>query len=188
VAAKVHAKFGIAEDKVMQRKILLAVQDMENEGYQFETADASFELLVRRTLGGRWYRGFWDLDHYRTVILTMEGRPTSTEAIVKLRVDGTSVHEVAEGDGPVNALDGAIRRALRPHYPTLDALTLIDYKVRVVNPREGTAARVRVVIEFHDENVGYFGTVGVDENIIHASWRALTDAIEYKLLNEAEDG
>ena len=186
VAVKADKRFNLDQDKELQRRVLLAVQDMENEGYQFEAAEASFELLVRKTLGGKWYRRFWELDHYRCVILqTNDGCP-STEAIVKLKIDDELVHTVAEGDGPVNALDQALRKALLPHYPSIEKLQLIDYKVRVVNPRAGTAARVRVVIEFHDADCGYFGTVGVDENIIHASWRALTDAIEYKLLSEQD--
>ena len=186
VAVKADKKFALAKDKNLQRRVLRAVQEMENQGYQFEAAEASFDLLVRRTLGGKWYRSFWKLDHYRCVILKGDDSPTATEAIVKLHIDGETVHEVAEGDGPVNALDGALRRALAAHYPSIETLQLIDYKVRVVNPTEGTAAKVRVVIEFHDDTCGYFGTVGVDENIIQASWQALTEAIEYKLLNEAE--
>ncbi|OPX24554.1 MAG: citramalate synthase [Planctomycetales bacterium 4484_123] len=186
IAAKARRKFHIDRRKDLQRKVLAAVQNMENEGYQFEAADASFELLIRRTLGGKWYRRFWELDHYRCVILQMSKGQPGTEAIVKLSVNGQPVHTVAEGDGPVNALDGALRKALQEHYPAIDELHLVDYKVRVVNPRAGTAARVRVVIEFQDQRLGYFGTVGVDENIIHASWQALTDAIEYKLLNMAE--
>ena len=184
VAVKADPKFGLGKNKSLQRKVLLAVQEMENQGYQFEAAEASFDLLVRRTLAGKWYRKFWELDHYRCVILRGKDSPTATEAIVKLRIDGQVVHQVAEGDGPVNALDGAIRLALQEHYPSIHELQLVDYKVRVVNPRAGTAAKVRVVIEFHDAACGYFGTVGVDENIIQASWEALTDAIEYKLLSE----
>jgi 2-isopropylmalate synthase len=186
VAVKAHRKFGVHRDRALQRKLLLAVQNMENRGYQFEAADASFELLIRRTLGGKWYRAFWELDHYRCVILeTRAGRP-STEAILKLNINGKTRHTVAEGDGPVNALDGALRKALEGAYPSIRTLQLVDYKVRVVNPRAGTAARVRVVVEFHDASCGYFGTIGVDENIIHASWQALTDAVEYKLLNDLE--
>ena len=186
VAAKAGAKFNIAQDKLLLRKVVAAVQQFEDEGYQFEAADASFEILLRKTLGGKRYRTFWELDHYRCVILQANAGRPSTEASVKLRIDGEGVHTVAEGDGPVNALDAALRKALRGHYPSIDSLQLVDYKVRVVNPRAGTAAKVRVVIEFHDAAVGYFGTVGVDENIVHASWRALNDAIEYKLLNESE--
>ena len=186
VRVKAPAMFGVDRDRDLQRKVLRAVQDRENEGYTYESADASFELLIRKTLGGAWYRTFWELDHYRCVILQGCNGPTSTEAIVKLAVDGEPVHTVSEGDGPVNALDKALRMALREHYPSINDLGLVDYKVRVVNPRAGTAARVCVVIEFHDAANGYFGTVGVDENIIHASWQALTDAIEYKLLNQSE--
>ncbi len=186
VAIKADKKFNIDRDKALQKKVILAVQEMENQGYQFEAAEASFDLLVRKTLGGEWYRRFWELDHYRCVILQTGRNPTSTEAIVKIRINDKPAHTVSEGDGPVNALDRAMRKALLPCFPSIDKLQLIDYKVRVVNPRAGTAAKVRVVIEFHDATCGYFGTVGVDENIIQASWRALTDAIEYKLLNEQE--
>ena len=186
VAAKAGQKFNFGGDRNLQRKVLTAVQELENDGYQFEAAEASFELVTRRILGGQWYRSFWELDHYRCVILQSNGGKTATEASVKLKLGDAIAHTVAEGDGPVNALDAALRKALREHYPSIDVLELIDYKVRVVNPKAGTAAKVRVVIGFHDKNVGYFGTVGVDENIIHASWRALVDAIEYKLLNEAE--
>jgi len=186
VAVKAPAKFGLGRDRNLQRKVLAAIQDRENEGYTYESANASFELVIRKTLGGKWYRTFWNLDHYRCVILQGRDGPTSTEAIVKLTIDGRPVHTVSEGDGPVNALDGALRMALEEHYPSIGDLRLVDYKVRVVNPRAGTAARVCVVIEFHDAANGYFGTVGVDENIIHASWQALTDAIEFKLLNQSE--
>ncbi len=186
VAVKADRKFNIDKDKNLQKKVIHAVQEMENQGYQFEAAEASFDLLVRKTLGGKWYRRFWELEHYRCVILQTGQNSTSTEAVVKLNVNDKPVHTVSEGDGPVNALDGALRKALLPYYPSIDKLQLVDYKVRVVNPRAGTAAKVRVVIEFHDAACGYFGIVGVDENIIQASWKALTDAIEYKLLNESE--
>jgi len=186
VAVKAPRKFNLDKDKNLQRRVLTAVCNMESEGYTFEDAEASFELLIRKAMDGKWYRQFWDLDHYRCVILqTTEGRDSS-EASVKLSIHGEVVHTVAEGDGPVNALDGAMRKALRAHYPSIDQLHLVDYKVRVVNPRAGTAARVRVVIQFHNAAGDYFGTVGVHENIIHASWQALVDAIEYKLLNRAE--
>ena len=188
VAIKAGKKYNIENDKALQRKVLQVIQDLENQGYQFEAADASFDLIVRKTLGGKWYRKFWQLDHYRCVILQMSHENTSSEAIVKLSVDGQTVHTVAEGDGPVDALDGALRKALTPFYPSLNQLHLIDYKVRVVNPKAGTAAKVRVVIGFSDSKCGLFSTVGVHENIIQASWLALTDAMEYKLLTEADQG
>jgi len=167
------------EDPAGVRKILHQVQDMENEGYQFEAAEASFQLLVLKALGK--YRKFFDLDHWRVVILRT-GRPAPvTEAIVKLRVDGRQEYTVAEGDGPVNALDGALRAALEKHYPRIKEMSLVDYKVRVINSKAATAAKVRVIIESHDKEE-YWGTVGVSENIIEASWQALVDSIEYKLL------
>jgi len=187
VAVLADKRFNLQADKALQRRVLEAVQDRENAGYQYEAAEASFELLIRRLLGGKWHRRFWELAHYRCVILTIGSDAPTTEAIVKMRVGDEPVHTVAEGDGPVNALDAAMRKALQPFYPTIDGLHLADYKVRVVNPRAGTAAKVCVVIEFHDDACGYFGTVGVDENIIHASWEALADAIEFKLLNEREN-
>ena len=109
-----------------------------------------------------------------------------TEATVKVRVGGSVEHTVSEGDGPVNALDGALRKALLDYYPRLGEMQLVDYKVRVVNAREGTAARVRVVIESRDEK-DVWGTVGVSENVIEASWLALTDSIEYKLFKDEEE-
>ena len=104
----------------------------------------------------------------------------------KLRIGEALEHTVSEGDGPVNALDGALRKALEPHYPRLREMSLVDYKVRVINARAGTAARVRVVIESRDgESV--WGTVGVSENVIEASWRALLDAFDHKLAKDARE-
>src|SRR5262249_26865833 len=114
-----------------------------------------------------------------------EGVPV-TEAAVKLRVGGQLMHTVSEGDGPVNALDGALRKALLPVYPRLAEMHLADYKVRVVNARAETAARVRVVIEWRDGEAGW-GTGGGSENIIDASWQALAEAIEYKLFKDEEN-
>ena len=186
IAAKTPAKFQVAGDREAQKKVLDRVVQLEAEGYQYETADASFELLVRRTLGGHWYPGaFWTLDHYRCNIFRQNGQDAETEGVVRVVVDGCSEYTVADGDGPVNALDGALRKALRPHYPCVDDVHLDDYKVRVVNAIEETAAKVRVAIRFHDESHS-FGTVGVSTNIIQASWLALTDAFEYKLLREME--
>ena len=185
IAATVGAKFGIADDKTAQRKILAAVMDLENKGYQFEAAEASFEVLIRRTLGEGWYRRLWDLDHYRCIILRTNGGQPVTEATVKILVDGQPRHTVAEGDGPVDSLRKALWAALRANWPVVDELHLSDYKVRVVNTAAETAAKVRVVIDWSDSSTGkYFGSVGVSENIIDASWLALADAIEYKLLNQ----
>ena len=184
IAASAPQKFALADDKAAQRKILQAVVDLEQRGYQFEAAEASFEVLIRKTLGGKWYRRLWELDHYRCVIFRTAGA-LSTEAIVKLTVGGEQRHTVAEGDGPVDSLHAALCAGLRETHPEVDDLHLVDYKVRVVNTAAETAAKVRVMIDWHDASgSAYFGSVGVSENIIHASWLALVDAIEYKVLQE----
>ncbi len=176
------AKFALATDKAVMAKILQQVQDLEYAGYEFEAAEASFDLLVRKATDQ--YKAWFDLLSYRAKTEHVGGTIT-TEATVKLNVGGAVEHQVSEGDGPVNALDAAVRKALRPHYPRLDEMQLTDYKVRVVNAKEGTAARVRVVIESRDHQ-DIWGTVGVSENVIEASWIALCDAVEYKLFKDAE--
>lgn len=185
VQAMLGDKFNIAGNKDVQRRVLNRLQDLENAGYQFEAATASFELLVRAELGLR--KSYWVLDHYRCVILKANGLSPTTEGIVKLTVSDTLEHHVAEGDGPVNALDAALRKALEPHYPQLRNIHLRDYKVRVVNATAETAAKVRVTIDFgvrNDTDVeNYFTTIGVSENVVEASWQALIDAFEYHLLN-----
>jgi len=185
VAAALGKKFDIDNDKDIQRKVLTRVQDLEHQGYQFEAAGASFELLLHEIMGTR--PTFWQLDHYRCVILKRNGDPSSTEAIVKLVVGGETAHQVAEGDGPVNALDGALRRCLTDKYPQLSQVHLRDFKVRVVNPTAESAAKVRVVVEFavvdkEGEPASYFATVGVNENVVDASWQALNDAFVYHLI------
>ena len=187
IAATAPAKFGLADDKDAQQRVLRKLMELEAEGYQFEAAEASFEMLIRRLLGGQWYRNLWALDHYRCVIFKHDDREASTEGIVKLRVDGKVGHTVAEGHGPVDSLHRALCAALREHYDAVDDLHLVDYKVRVVNTAAETAAKVRVLIDWHDEHGrGYFGSVGVSENIIDASWLALVDAVEFKLLSTTE--
>jgi 2-isopropylmalate synthase len=170
-------------DKDVMAKILSEVQDLENAGYEFEAAEASFDLLVRKAAG--LYRPKFERLGYRVnVEAGPQGQPV-TEATVKLRVGDQLMHTVSEGDGPVNALDGALRKALQPAYPRLAEMHLEDYKVRVVNARADTAARVRVVIEWRDGEA-VWGTVGVSENIIEASWQALVDAAEFKLFKDEE--
>jgi len=186
IAAKLGSKFKIGEDKALQRRILERVQDLEHQGYQFEAANASFELLLYELLGRK--RRLWKLDHYRCVILKRDSEPSSTEATVKLTTNGSEEHRVAEGDGPVNALDGALRKCLKDHFPQINDVHLIDYKVRVVNPTAESAAKVRVVAEFAvrhpdgGEHSRYFSTIGVNENIVDASWEAIADAFTYHLI------
>jgi 2-isopropylmalate synthase len=189
------ARHELNADKALMTKILTAVQDLENQGYEFEAAEASFDLLVRKVakLHKPWevaqkltvYRPWFERISYRVNIEAHETGTPVTEATVRLKVAGQIEHAASEGDGPVNALDGALRKALVRFYPRLTDMHLADYKVRVVNPRAGTAARVRVVIESRD-GADVWGTVGVSENVIEASWLALVDAIEYKLFKDDE--
>ncbi|HBU08427.1 MAG TPA: citramalate synthase [Candidatus Omnitrophica bacterium] len=176
-------EFAIDLDKKspQARKILKLLQDLEHQGYQFEAADASFEILIKRAL--KQYNKFFDLESFRVVVEKKpDGRITS-EAIIKVRVKGMLEHTAADGDGPVNALDNALRKALKSFYPNLSRMHLSDFKVRVLDEKAGTAARVRVLIQSQDEKDSW-GTVGVSGNIIEASWQALVDSVEYKLLKD----
>jgi len=176
-------KAKIAEDKKLAGEILTRVQELENEGYQFEAANASFDLLVKKIMG-TFKPSFELLKYYVTTERRTSGEMVN-EATVKLKVGNKVQHVVGEGDGPVNALDAALRKGLENIYPAIKDVHLIDYKVRVVNARAGTAARVRVIIESRDKT-SIWGTVGVSENIIEASWLALVDSVEYKLQEEAK--
>ena len=194
IAAKAGKKFDIESDKAALRRVLERVQDMENAGYQFEAAEASFELLLRKEIGRR--QEFFKLQNYRVAVRKNEGLELVSEATVKMSIGPAGAarieHTVAEGDGPVNALDGALRLALRPHFASVGRVHLIDYKVRVINSKDETAAAVRVIVEFRRERADgskeIFGTIGVSPNIIDASWQALVDAYEYHLHHEAEAG
>ncbi|MEQ8848349.1 citramalate synthase [Botrimarina sp.] len=179
-------KLGLAEDKELMNRVLEEVVRRENEGYQYEAAEASFALLVRRLAGT--FDPHFELVKYHVTTESRGGSPV-TEATVKLVVHDPSgeevvEHRVAEGDGPINALDGALRKALNGRFPGLEKMALVDYKVRVINSEAATAASVRVVIESRDADGETWGTVGVDENVIQASWEALCDSIEYKLCKE----
>ncbi|MEM9881737.1 MAG: citramalate synthase [Planctomycetota bacterium] len=190
IAATFGEKFGDAATPQVQKKLLERVQELEHQGYQFEHAGGSLELLMHDAIGRR--PRFWTLEHYRCVILGVRGRRPTTEAIVKLRVNDAKEHRVADGDGPVNALDGALRKSLRDHYPEIDALRLTDYAVRVVNPTAESAAKVRVTAEFEspgeDGRRRRFGTIGVNENIVDASWQALADALQVHLIDRRGGG
>jgi len=180
VRAKLE-RLGLTRDMKLIRTILKRVQDMENAGYQFEAADASFELMVRKTIGK--YKPFFELEGFRVIVEKRENGIPVTEATIKIRVRGQQELSASEGDGPVNALDGALRKALERFYPILKEMRLVDYKVRVINPKAATAAKVRVFIESRDHE-SIWGTVGVSENLIEASWQALVDSVEYKLLKD----
>ena len=162
------------------RKILELVQDLEHRGYQFEAAEGSFELLMNKAMGK--YKKFFTLEGFR-VIIEKKADKLVSEAAIKIRVGKALEHTVAEGDGPVNALDTALRKALSEFYPTLAQMHLSDFKVRVLNAEAGTAAKVRVLIQSQDAKDSW-STIGVHENIIEASWQALVDSIEYKLMKD----
>jgi 2-isopropylmalate synthase len=180
------AEFGIdlGRDAAEGRRIAHQIARLEHEGYVFEDAEASLEILMRRQAHN--YRRPFELMEFRTSVDKRgpDGAP-QTEATLKLLVSGERTHTVADGDGPVHALDGAMRKALEPFYPELRHVRLTDYKVRVVNVKEGTAAKVRVLVECADERESW-STIGVSENVIEASWLALSDAIEYALLRASE--
>lgn len=181
-------EYGIDLDKDTPdaRRILQLLKELEDQGYQFEGAEASFELLMERALGN--HRAYFDLEGYRvTVEERREGEEPLAEATVRLRVKGISEHTAATGNGPVNALDHALRKALEDFYPSLREMTLLDYKVRILDESKGTAAKTRVLITSGDGDETW-GTVGVADNIIEASWRALVDSIEYKLRRDERQG
>jgi len=164
--------------------IIIRLKELEHKGYQFEAAECSFELMVRKHLGK--YKPFFQLENF-TIIgehPTQKGG-ISSSAIIKVNVDGKQEITAAEGDGPVNALDRALRKALEVFYPELKEMHLTDFKVRVLNPEEATAAKVRVLIESTDGRDNWT-TVGVSTDIIEASCTALVDSIEYKLLKDIE--
>jgi 2-isopropylmalate synthase len=175
-------EFGIDTDKASGREVLDRLKHMESEGYQFEGADASFELLVRRLNEG--IRPPFRLEGFR-IFVDVTGNNVSSEASIKV-VDstGTMEHTAANGNGPVNALDRAVRKALERFYPELRQVRLADYKVRVIDSKDATGAKVRVLIRSTD-GVSSWTTVGVSTNVIEASLIALLDSMEYKLMKAA---
>jgi 2-isopropylmalate synthase len=170
-----------ANDPVLAA-IIKELKEQENLGYQYEGAEASFELLMHRALGMQ--RKYFEFIGFRVMNNKYRmDKPPLTEATIRLSVGGDEVHTAAMGDGPVNALDRAIRKALNPFYSCLDEMELCDYKVRVLSGEKGTEAKVRVLIESRDRQSSW-GTVGVSVNIIEASWQAMVDSINYKLMKE----
>ncbi len=163
------------------KEILTDLKELERQGFQFDGAEASFELRMRTATGQK--KRYFDLVGFRVIIEKRQEESPYSEATIMVRVGGNVEHTAAVGNGPVNALDNALRKALERFYPELRNVSLVDYKVRVISGGEGTGARVRVLIESGDK-VDKWGTVGVSENIIEASWQALTDSITYKLLKD----
>lgn len=177
-------KYGLDLDPndPLMLSIINELKDLENKGYQYEAAEASFELLMRRALGLQ--ENFFKPEGFRVINYKYQmDKPPLTEATIRLFVDGSEVHTASLGDGPVNALDKALRKALTRFYPSLENMELIDYKVRVLSGEYGTGAQVRVLVESKDDKCRW-GTVGVSVNIIEASWQALVDSINYKLMKD----
>ena len=172
----------IAKSDPLVGTVLERVKVLENRGYQFEAAEGSFELLARRVQGV--YEDQFSLVHFRTINRRGEEEIEDAEAIVKVEIDGQIFHTVGSGDGPVNALDRALRKALESEFPVIRSVHLEDYKVRVLSSSDGTAAKVRVLIESSDGEDNW-GTVGVSENVIDASWLALADSLHYKLMKDS---
>jgi 2-isopropylmalate synthase len=173
------ATLGLELDDATIRSALDRLKRLEFEGYSFEAADGSLELLLREAMG--WRQGYFHPLGFRTIVEeSVNGQPTA-EATVRLEVAGERMVAAAEGQGPVDALSKALRVALRPVYPAVGAVHLTDYKVHIIDPESSTAAKVRVLVETADHG-GPWMTVGVSANIIEASWRALLDAIVIGLI------
>ncbi|HYZ93085.1 MAG TPA: citramalate synthase [Actinomycetota bacterium] len=161
--------------------VIRRVKELEHLGYHFEAADGSFELLLRRAAG--WEQEFFSIESFRVIVETDGAGGISSEATVKLHADGKRFISTAEGNGPVNALDAALRKALVASFPELDRIHLADYKVRLLNENVGTGATTRVLVESTDGEKEW-ATIGVSENIIEASWEALLDGYVYGLLHQ----
>jgi 2-isopropylmalate synthase len=163
------------------KKLLEALQEKEHQGYQFEAADASFEIFMKRQL--KQYEPFFQLEAFKTTVEKRYDGKIFAEASIRLSVQDQNEFSAADGSGPVDALDKALRKVLTKFYPSLNEMHLTDYKVRVIDSKSATAAKVRVLIESQDQTDAWT-TVGVHENIMQASWEALLDSIEYKLLKD----
>jgi 2-isopropylmalate synthase len=176
-------ELGLDLDSQAASEVLDTLKQLEYEGYHFEVADGSLELLLRRATG--WHQPFFELESYR--VISDQGDRQSTEATVRVFVGDDRIVETAEGNGPVNALDAALRAALVPHHPSLAHVHLVDYRVRVLDSARGTGSVTRVLIDSANGDRTWT-TIGVSENIIAASWQALADSIVYGLLHTGADG
>ncbi len=166
-----------------ERAVLARIKELENLGFAFEAAEASVELMLRREMAG--YAAPFELVDFMTIVENRQGRGILAEAMVKLRIAGQEFHEAGEGNGPVNAMDVALRKALLKFYPELERVSLLDYKVRILDSHSATAATTRVLIASTDGD-RIWNTVGASPNIMEASWTALTDSLEYFLLSNRD--
>jgi 2-isopropylmalate synthase len=168
------------------KDFLAQLKELEFKGYEYEAADASFKLLLARFLKGK--QTDFDLVSYRVMVSRESGKgEVRSEATVHLRIDGEDHHTVSEASGPVDALGHSLSKALAPVFPVISDIELVDYKVRILESQHGTDAIIRVQIETRDNKTGEtWGTVGASDNIIEATWQALVDAVEFKLLRDRE--
>jgi 2-isopropylmalate synthase len=171
-------------DPATVSKVLDGIKELEYRGYTFEAADASLEIMLRKEIGT--HEPFFQLESFRVIAEKREDGRVMTEATIKVHCGGERYVATAEGNGPVNALDGALRMAIGKYYPHLADIKLSDYKVRVLDEKKGTGAVTRVLI-VSDDGTKDWGTVGVSENIIEASWEALVDSIEYGLSHPRDE-
>lgn len=165
-------------DKQLTKDLVKQIKFLEHEGYQFESAEASFELILQKRKGA--YKPFFEVLDSRVHVNYDKDGHSSADAMLKVKVNGEIEHTAADGNGPVNALNNAIKKALVRFFPELEQVKLTDYKVRVLNEQDGTSAKVRVLIESSDGKESW-STIGVSENIIEASWEALRDSFNYRL-------
>ncbi|MGG1879759.1 citramalate synthase [Paenibacillus campinasensis] len=182
IVSKAH-DMGIEFDPSSEKakEIIGKIKELEHQGYQFEGADASLELLLREADGQ--LQELFTFESFKMLVEKVAGQPVVSEAFVKIKVAGESIYTAAEGNGPVNALDNALRKALVQYFPTLKEMHLADYKVRVLDDKDATAAKVRVLIE--SKNIeSSWNTVGVSSNVLEASWEALVDSMRYALLGQ----
>ncbi len=184
VAKAEELEYKLDKKSAKAKRIHRTLQQLEKSGYQFEVADASFKLLMEKEF--KRYKKFFELQGFRVAVEKRENGALISEATVKIKIANNLEHTASEGDGPVNALDNALRKALEKYYPELKEMHLTDFKVRVLEGKMGTAAKVRVLIELQDDKESWT-TIGVSENIIEASYNALIDAFEYKLLKNRKN-
>jgi 2-isopropylmalate synthase len=175
-------ELGLDLDGPAVNQVIDELKRLEHEGFHFEAADASLELLMRRATG--WTQPFFTVESMRVITEEATNGTFTTEATVKVHVDGERVIATREGNGPVNAIDAALRAAIAARFPTLARVHLTDYKVRILDSARGTGAVVRVLLDATDGNRSW-STIGVSENIIEASWQALSDSVVYALVHAA---
>jgi 2-isopropylmalate synthase len=169
------------EEGIDSRRIVAEIKQLEQDGYQFDVADGSFQILLEKLT--ETFTPLFELESFRVTIEKDKGQPCQSHATVKVAVGGKHEITAAEGYGPVSALDNALRKALGRFFPDLDTMRLVDFKVRVIDGSRGTAARVRVLIDSRDQDQ-IWSTIGVSEDIIEASWHALADSFQFKLARE----